>query len=197
MNVKLIAKTQGVGDLSGKSLGEVIAYAARVSNPSNQINHLTAPKLLSYCLKHKHVSIFETCSMTVEVTTSMAIAEQMQRHWSFANMRLQKWSGRYAESECVFEPIKARRQDTKNRQNSLDDLPQEDIDWFYTAQKHVQEMAVGYYKEALNRSIAKECARFLSSVQSGVLLSFLVHGRVSKLHCLCVAAKNGHRGCEQ
>lgn len=83
MNVKLIAQTQGVGDLAGLSLGEILAYVARVSNPDNQMSHDTAPRLLAYCLKNQHWSVFETAFMTLEITTSRAISAQILRHRSF------------------------------------------------------------------------------------------------------------------
>ena len=165
-SVKLIAISRGVGSLQGRSAEDVIAYAARVSNSKNQENFATAPKLLEYCLKHGHFSVFETVSMSVEVTTSRAIADQIIRHRSFC---IQQLSARYAETpECVtYTP---RRQDTQNRQNSIDDMDAETQSWFDDAQKHVQDASTRLYREALNKGIAKECARFLLPMSSKTVL---------------------------
>lgn len=138
---------------------ELIAYTARVSNPSNQMNNETSPRLLRYLIKHGHWSPFEMVDMTVEVETSRAIAAQILRHWSFS---FQEFSQRYAAASGLgFERHRARRQDTKNRQNSIDDLPEETIEWFDQAQQMVEALASKLYQEALDRGIAKEQARFL------------------------------------
>ena len=121
--VKLISCTQGVGDLAGHSPQEIISYVARVSNPGNQTNFDTAAGLLKYCIKHQHWSIFETVSMTLEINTTRGIAAQILRHRSFT---FQEFSQRYADTKLLNPSIDLpdlRRQDTKNRQNSLDDLP--------------------------------------------------------------------------
>lgn len=157
MKVRLIARTEGVGDLKGKTIGEMLAYVARVSNPSNQHNDKTAARLLSYCLRNQHWSVFETASLTMEITTSRAIAQQIIRHWS---CRFQEFSQRYSEA-VGFEIYEARRQDTKDRQNSIDDLPEETKRWFFEAQQQNNEQCMALYKEALSKGIAKEQARFL------------------------------------
>lgn len=157
MNVRLIAKTEGVGDLKGKTVGELLAYVARVSNPSNQMNDETASKLLCYCLRNQHWSVFETVIITMEITTSRAITQQIVRHWS---CRFQEFSQRYSEV-VGFEIYEARRQDDKNRQNSIDDLSEETKEWFREAQELNNERCLGFYKEALSKGIAKEQARFL------------------------------------
>ena len=164
--VKLIAITGGAGPLQDRSAEDIIAYAARVSNPKNQENFDTAPKLLGYCLKHGHFSVFETVSMSVEVTTSRAIADQIIRHRSFC---IQQLSARYAETpECLtYNP---RRQDKRNRQNSLDDMDVELHSWFDDAQKHVQDVSTRLYRDALDKGIAKECARFLLPMSSKTVL---------------------------
>ena len=155
--VKLIAKTQGVGDLLGLSVGEIMAYVARVSNPSNQMNHETSAKLLLFCLKNQHWSVFESASLTMEIVTSRAIAQQILRHRSFV---FQEFSQRYSEAMSV-ETYPARRQDTKNRQASVDDMSEEDKDWFLFAQEETWFAAKQSYDEAIRRGIAKEQARFL------------------------------------
>ncbi len=155
--VKLISVTQGAGELLNKNAQEIIAYTARVSNPNNQMNFETAPKLLAYLIKHKHWSPYEMSHLTLEITTSRAIAAQILRHRSFS---FQEFSQRYSEATdfVLYEP---RRQDIKNKQNSIDDLPSEDMDWFLNAMIGVQTTAKVLYKEALSRGVAKECARFL------------------------------------
>lgn len=132
-----------------------IAYCARVSSP-NQDSEEWAP-LLAYCVRNHHWSIFEMANMVVEITTSRAIAQQFLRHRSFS---FQEHSQRYAPAEN-FIVYSARRQDSKNRQNSIDDLPVEDQLWFLHAQTEQGSEAFKLYKEALDRGIAKECARFL------------------------------------
>lgn len=156
MNVELISVTQPVNkDILNAE--QLTAYIARVSNPSNQLNIETAPKLLAYCIKNNHWSIFEHVSFTVKITTSRAIAAQILRHRSAV---FQEFSQRYAEAiENQFYP--ARRQDIKNRQNSVDDMSDEDQKWFQEAQEQVWELSANLYKESLDRKIAKEQARFL------------------------------------
>lgn len=134
-----------------------IAYTARVSNPANQMNEETEPKLLAYLIKNKHWSPFEMASMCIEIKTSRGIAAQILRHRSFS---FQEFSQRYAEAQDhVIYP--ARRQDVKNRQNSVDDMDTEDCRWFDSAQDKVWNVAMELYKEALGRGVAKEQARFL------------------------------------
>jgi len=159
--VKLIAVTKGVGELEGKSAQEIISYAARVSSPKNQSNFDTAGKLLKYCIKNKHWSIFETASMTLEVNTSRAISAQIIRH----KFKIQEFSQRYAES-TTCEIYEARRQDEKNRQNSIDDMSEEDKTWFTSVQLDIQNKALTLYQQALNRGIAKELARMLLPMSS-------------------------------
>lgn len=132
-----------------------IMYCARVSNPKNQDSE--NPKLLTYCINHGHWSIFEMAHMTVEIVTSRGISAQILRHKSFS---FQEFSQRYAEA-TEFELYEPRRQDLKNRQNSIDDLPDEDKGWFMNALIGVNTMAKALYEEALRRGIAKESARFL------------------------------------
>jgi thymidylate synthase (FAD) len=133
----------------------LIAYCARVSSP-NQENP-NYEKLLRYCIKEGHWSIFEQVDMTVEVITSRGIAAQILRH---KTLFPQEMSQRYTKA-LDYESYKARRQDLKNRQNSIDDLPLEVKDWFVDSQSSVWEMSKNLYEEALKKGIAKECARFL------------------------------------
>lgn len=150
MNVRLIAVTP--------EAEEIMAYCARVSSPHNQENPDFA-KLLAYCIKNEHWSVFEQANMTLEITTSRGIAAQILRHRSFT---FQEFSQRYASvSEGGFISYDARRQDTKNRQNSIDDMDSDTKAWFQEAQKDVWALAFSKYEEALAKGVAKECARFL------------------------------------
>jgi len=158
MKVKLIAITKPVAeDIKHFSAEEFSAYVARVSSPNNQLNSETAPKLLGYCIKHAHWSVFEHASFTVEIETSRAIAAQILRHRSFF---FQERSQRYSKVS-EFELYEARSQDLNNRQNSVDDMKSEDKTWFEVAQKKIWNDSNKLYKEALDRNIAKEQARFL------------------------------------
>lgn len=134
---------------------KLIAYCARVSSP-HQDNPEYA-KLLSYCIKHSHWSVFEMGSMCLQIETSRAIAQQVLRHRSF---HFQEFSQRYAEATegNIYE---ARRQDTKNRQNSIADMSEDDRIWFQNIQEDVWNGAKRAYDEALKRGIAKEQARML------------------------------------
>ena len=134
-----------------------VAYCARVSNPDNQFNNETAPKLLKYLLKHKHFSPFEMANVCMEIETTRDIARQILRHRSFS---FQEFSQRYAAVQS-FDTRECRLQDDKNRQNSLvtDDLGLQN--WWEGAQKRVQSEAQFMYQAALNRGIAKEQARAL------------------------------------
>ena len=135
---------------------KLIAYMARVSNPKNQDNEATAPKLLKYLLKNKHFSPFEMVNLCVEIETTRDIARQILRHRSFT---FQELSQRYAVSEGFIQNSQARMQDTKNRQNSLytDDISIQN--WFEGAQRRLVEEAKFLYSAALDKGIAKECAR--------------------------------------
>lgn len=137
---------------------EFIAYCARVSNPNNQMNTLTAPKLLRYCAKHKHWSVFETVSITMEINTTRDIARQILRHRSFS---FQEFSQRYADptKDLGFVTREARLQDHKNRQNSIENDDKElDHEW-KQRQLFIQETVTRNYEWAIRNGIAKEQAR--------------------------------------
>jgi thymidylate synthase (FAD) len=159
--VKLIALTQGAGELIEQNAQEVISYIARVSNPNNQLNFDTAAGLLKYCIKHEHWSIFEHAYMTLEINTTRGIAAQVLRHRSFT---YQEFSQRYADTNLLSDkPVmpELRRQDTKNRQNSTDDL---DGYLKLVLEAEIQEhfsKAQRLYNRLLNQGVAKECARFV------------------------------------
>ena len=151
MNVKLVTVTPDAEQL--------MAYVARVSNPSNQDNEKYAG-LLKYCIKHNHWSVFEQSSMTLEIETTRAIAAQILRHRSFT---FQEFSQRYAASTALGDiPLpELRRQDLKNRQNSTNDLdPFVVQDYELKIKKHFVD-AVKLYDEMLEAGVAKECARMV------------------------------------
>jgi len=138
---------------------QTMAYIARVSNPANQDNENYAG-LLRYCIKHNHWSVFEQSTLTLEIETNRGIAAQILRHRSFT---FQEFSQRYADSSLLGEiPVpELRRQDTKNRQNSTDDLPQDlKQDLWLQINDHFQE-SMTLYKKLLDAGVAKECARFV------------------------------------
>jgi len=137
---------------------EFIAYVARVSNPSNQMNTQTAPKLLKYLAKHKHWSPFEMVNIVMEIETTRDIARQILRHRSFS---FQEFSQRYADptKDLGFVTREARLQDQKNRQNSIENHdPIMEHNW-NNMQNHLLEIAKEYYNLAIQNGIAKEQAR--------------------------------------
>ncbi len=138
---------------------KTMAYIARVSNPKNQDNEDFA-KLIKYCIKNEHWSVFEQAYMTLQIETNRGIAAQILRHRSFT---FQEFSQRYADSTQLGNiPIpELRRQDTKNRQNSLSDLPSEISNEFQTRIKIQFAESVKLYEEMIASGIAKECARFV------------------------------------
>ena len=159
--IKLIAITQGAGELVDKNAQDVISYIARVSNPNNQLNFDTTAGLLRYCIKHEHWSIFEQAYMTLEINTTRGIAAQILRHRSFT---FQEFSQRYADTNLLSEDIQIpelRRQDLKNRQNSVDDLQEEQV---FVLNKMIQDLfrdSQDTYNYLLGQGVAKECARFV------------------------------------
>ena len=149
MQVKLVWATP---DLEDK-----VAFCARVSNPENQMNKETSPKLLKYLMKHKHWSPFEMANVCMEIETTRDIARQILRHRSFS---FQEFSQRYAVVKD-FDLREARLQDEKNRQNSFNTDDVELQHWWNSTQLRVQTEAQFMYQAALNRGIAKEQARAL------------------------------------
>ena len=138
---------------------KTMAYIARVSNPKNQDNE-NFSGLLRYCIKHQHWSVFEQSSMTLEIETTRGIAAQILRHRSFT---YQEFSQRYADSNLLgeIELPELRRQDDKNRQNSIDDLDPEMVDKFNRQMNTLFSSAFGLYNQMLQAGVAKECARFV------------------------------------
>ena len=152
MNVKFISITPDAE--------KTMAYIARVSNPKNQDNEKFAG-LLKYCIKHNHWSVFEQSSMSLEIETTRGLAAQILRHRSFT---YQEFSQRYADSSLLEEVIplpELRRQDTKNRQNSTDDLDESDKQHYQLEMQKLFEKSMTLYKNMLENGVAKECARFV------------------------------------
>ena len=137
-----------------------MAYCARVSNPNNQDNDNYAG-LLKYCIKHQHWSIFEQAFMTLEINTTRGLAAQILRHRSFT---FQEFSQRYADTNLLDTNIplpELRRQDTKNRQNSIDDIPEDQSKMLLGRIQNYFNEGLDLYNELLREGIAKECARFV------------------------------------
>jgi thymidylate synthase (FAD) len=139
---------------------KTMAYIARVSNPANQDNENYAG-LLKYCIKHNHWSVFEQSTMSLEIETTRGIAAQILRHRSFT---FQEFSQRYADASFLGEEIPVpdlRRQDTKNRQNSIDDIADDVKSKFQLKIQEHFKCSMELYKELLDNGIAKETARFV------------------------------------
>lgn len=167
---------------------EMIVHMARVSAPKNQGNIETAPKLLRYLIKHKHLSPFEMANMCVEINTTRAIAPQILRHRSFS---FQEFSQRYADTTEIGNAVMPhlRRQDLKNRQNSIDDLDTEQISQYYRRMSQLFEDAEHLYKEMTSNGIAKECARSVLPLatptrlyMNGTLRSWLTYITLREKH---------------
>ena len=152
MNVKFVSITPDAE--------KMMAYIARVSNPSNQQNE-NYSGLLKYCIKHNHWSVFEQSSMTLEIETTRGLAAQILRHRSFT---YQEFSQRYADTKLLDDNIplpKLRKQDTKNRQNSTDDLDEFLVQEFELEMEIQFRNAMDLYNKMLESGVAKECARFV------------------------------------
>lgn len=153
MNVSLVSITQPfISDL--KNPEDIIAYCARVSNPTNQLNTKTAPKLLKFLIKHKHWSPFEMVDMTLEIKTSRAIAAQILRHRSFS---FQEFSQRYSQAQ-VLEKLELRKQADKNRQSSTDKYQNSTLQ--AKVREHVAK-GISLYNNLIEDGVAKESARMI------------------------------------
>ena len=166
-----------------------IAYCARVSNPNNQENEKIAG-LLKYCINHQHWSIFEMAFMTLEINTTRGLAAQILRHRSFT---YQEFSQRYADSSLLAEKIPMidlRRQDTKNRQNSIDDVDEFTKQEFeIQIQRHFAS-AMDLYQTMLDKGIAKECARFVLPLATPTRL-YMSGSIRSWIHYIQLRSANG------
>jgi thymidylate synthase (FAD) len=180
-NVKLISVTPDAE--------KTMAFIARVSNPANQDNE-NYSKLLAYCIKHNHWSVFEQSSMTLEIETNRGIAAQILRHRSFT---FQEFSQRYADTNLLSADIpvpELRRQDTKNRQNSIDDLDEERV---FVMNKMIQDLfrdAQDVYNYLLNQGVAKECARFVLPLATPTRI-YMTGSCRSWIHYINLRSANG------
>ena len=166
-----------------------MGYVARVSNPANQENPKVAG-LLKYCIKHGHWSVFEQAFMTLEINTTRGLAAQILRHRSFT---YQEFSQRYADSSLLSEEIplpELRRQDTKNRQNSIDDIDPFVKQEFEIKMRQHFDAGMKLYQEMLDAEIAKECARFVLplAVPTKIYMSGSIR---SWLHYIELRSANG------
>src|SRR6056300_281820 len=181
MNVKLISVTPDAE--------KTMAYVARVSNPNNQENPNYA-KLLGYCIKHNHWSVFEQAFMTLEIETTRGLAAQILRHRSFT---YQEFSQRYADSSLLGDTIPMfdlRRQDTKNRQNSIDDIdPFVKQEFEIKIRKHFDD-AMTLYQSMLDMGIAKESARFVLPLATPTRL-YMSGSCRSWIHYIQLRSANG------
>jgi len=160
--VSLVGITKPIGKFESMSLEEFIVATARVSNPSNETNTLTSEKLIKYCIKNKHWSIFETASITVYIETSRAIAQQILRHRSFS---FQEFSQRYSDvneiGNNILVPIELRKKSVNgNRQSSSDVLDDTTSD-YYKEIEAITNASTELYKRMVNDNIAPETARFI------------------------------------
>ena len=198
MQVKLVSYTKSV-DNENKSLQDLIAYCARVSNPSNQNNNDTNDKLINYLIRNNHWSPFEMVNICIEIETTRDIIRQILRHRSFS---FQEFSQRYAVADLGFEYKEARLQDTKNRQNSIEikengDLENEWLknEWlkneWLEKQKNISNFVQETYDWALLNGIAKEQARAV--LPEGITLSKIyMNGTLrSWIHYIELRSGNG------
>jgi thymidylate synthase (FAD) len=191
MNARLISYSQTTENLHvGNDVQELIAYCARVSNPSNQINEETSTKLLHYLAQHKHWSPFEMVSACLEIETTRDIGRQLLRHRSFS---FQEFSQRYADptQDLLFVKRGARLQDPKNRQNSIDAAPLHIQDQWDIHQQEVISKSLEVYKWAIDNGIAKEQARAV--LPEGCTMSRMyVNGTLrSWIHYIDLRSANG------
>lgn len=187
INARLIGLTQPTIEARIPNSEGILAYCARVSNPSNQHNFDTAEKLLRYCIKNKHWSVFEMANAVVEVEAPRDITRQLLRHRSFS---FQEFSQRYSD-EIQFTGREFRRQDEKNRQNSVDDLSEDDKGRMEEMSWYIQDLAGEMYTAMREAGVAKECARVI--LPEGLTMSRLyVNGTLrSWLHYLEVRDDEG------
>tara|TARA_B100001996_G_scaffold55039_1_gene39038 strand:+ start:1421 stop:2143 length:723 start_codon:yes stop_codon:yes gene_type:complete len=167
---------------------KTIGYVARVSNPNNQDNP-KVDKLLKYCIDHGHWSIFEQAHMTLEINTTRGIAAQVLRHRSFT---FQEFSQRYADTNLLDQPEvpELRRQDTKNRQNSIDDLAETEKAFLQGRISQYFQEGLDLYNDLLSKGIAKECARFVLPLATPTRI-YMTGSARSWMHYIQLRTANG------
>ena len=167
---------------------KTIGYVARVSNPNNQDNP-KVDKLLKYCIDHGHWSIFEQAHMTLEINTTRGIAAQILRHRSFT---FQEFSQRYADANLLEQPEvpELRRQDTKNRQNSIDDIAETEKAYLQGRISQYFKEGMDLYNDLLSKGIAKECARFVLPLATPTRI-YMTGSARSWMHYIQLRTANG------
>ena len=167
---------------------KTIGYVARVSNPNNQDNP-KVDKLLAYCIKHGHWSIFEQAHMTLEINTTRGIAAQILRHRSFT---FQEFSHRYADTNLLDQPEvpDLRRQDDKNRQNSIDDIAETEKAYLQGRISQYFKEGMDLYNDLLSKGIAKECARFVLPLATPTRI-YMTGSARSWMHYIQLRTANG------
>jgi thymidylate synthase (FAD) len=193
MNVKLLSFSQPTKEFANQGIDnvqELIAYCARVSNPSNQFNTETSEKLIKYLVKHQHWSPLEMVNACIEIETTRDIARQILRHRSFS---FQEFSQRYADptKDLDFVIREARLQDTKNRQNSVENNDVELTAWWDAKQKFIIETVKQTYAEAIERGIAKEQARAILPEGNTVSRLYMNGTLRSWIHFIELRSANG------
>jgi thymidylate synthase (FAD) len=186
--VNLISLSKPTAHTECHTAEQLVAYAARVSNPGNQANHETAPRLLAYLAKHKHWSPFEMVHITMEIKTTRDIARQILRHRSFA---FQEFSQRYAEVKDDFILRDARLQDKTNRQNSVDVAGTQLDEQWKMKQAYLHRQIEKDYEWALENGIAKEQARAILPEGNTVSTLYMAGSLRSWLHYCELRMANG------
>ena len=193
MNVRLLSHSQPTEEFVNQGIDdaqELVAYCARVSNPSNQLNTDTSEKLIKYLVKHQHWSPLEMVSACIEITTTRDIARQILRHRSFS---FQEFSQRYADptKDLDFVLREARLQDTKNRQNSIETDDEDLALWWDGAQQEVIALVRKHYARAIERGIAKEQARAILPEGNTVSRLYMNGTLRSWIHFIELRSANG------
>jgi thymidylate synthase (FAD) len=193
MKVKLVSYSQASDEFANNGIDDVqelIAFCARVSNPSNQFNTETSEKLIGYLIKHQHWSPLEMVSACLEIETTRDIARQILRHRSFS---FQEFSQRYADptKDLDFVIREARLQDTKNRQNSVKTEDVELQAWWDAKQKFIIETVKATYAEAIEKGIAKEQARAILPEGNTVSRLYMNGTLRSWIHFIDLRSANG------
>jgi thymidylate synthase (FAD) len=193
MNVRLLSHSQPTEEFVNQGIDdaqELVAYCARVSNPSNQLNTDTSEKLIKYLVKHQHWSPLEMVSACIEITTTRDIARQILRHRSFS---FQEFSQRYANptKDLDFVLRTARLQDTKNRQNSIETNDEDLALWWDEAQQEVIALVRKHYARAIERGIAKEQARAILPEGNTVSRLYMNGTLRSWIHFIELRSANG------
>ena len=187
--ISYTAPTEAMAQRGLECSEDILSYCARVSSPQNQTNFNTAAKLLSYCMRKSHWSVFEMVDVTFEICTTRDIGRQILRHRSNA---FAEFSQRYAEVDAdSFIYREARLQDTTNRQNSVETDDQELKDWWHQAQKEVIELATAKYKQALQKGMAKEQARCVLPEGNTPTVMFMKGSLRSWIHYCLLRRANG------